>query len=100
MSTQTQINGPGKSDLMFSLFDGKVIEFSMNKNPNQTKLKINEKVKVRITAIEMEDGSGNSWLFKAVDQRTKQTITGYYHSDRRKGHSDYNKKKFNIVKKF
>jgi|GEM_PF-5448681 len=72
----------------------------MNNNPNQTKLKINEKVKVKITALEMEDGSRNSWLFKAVDQRTKQTIAGYYHSDRREGHSDYDKKKFEIIEKF
>lgn len=103
MSTQTPnteiLNGPGKSDLMFSLFDGKVVKFNLNTSPAQSKLKISKKVSVMITSLAIEDGSRNSWLFKAYVVGTNEQISGYYHSDRRKGSMKYDPKKFEIQKK-
>ena len=89
MSTQNKVisNGPGKSDLMFSLFNGKVVTFQIQKEPNKVEVKTH---KMRVTTMMMEDGSHDSWLIQAyfVDNRDSAksgNIYFYYHSGKRTG---------------
>ena len=92
------LNGPGKSDLIFGLFDNKVLTFNFANDqqtagPKSSRLRMTTKLMINITALEMEDGSGHKWNFIGINYRTKEVVTGFY---------DHNTKKgvFNIKKKF
>lgn len=78
------INGPGKFDLMESLFSrGKIVLFEV-KLPNGSV----EKVEFYMIAIGKEDGSAESWLLrmKPIHADSKgPPIKAYYSSISRKG---------------
>lgn len=62
------INGPDKSDLQTSFFNPKLkldLEFlTQKRGPAQTgKLKINQKIKLGITQLQLEEGSGDCFNF-------------------------------------
>ena len=79
------VGGPSKFDLMLSLFDG-------NKEPRRTvefKLEgAREAIVVAITAVQQENGSGESWNFEGqlVNYRCGFNVRGYYSSNSRKGY--------------
>ena len=78
------VKGPSKFDLMLSLFDG-------NKEPRRTvELHLEEArapIAIAITAIEQENGSGESWIFKGylTNYRRGFAVSGFYSSSGRKG---------------
>lgn len=106
MSTQRNIqNGPSNFDLMMSLFDGKVINFDLEtetrtagQQSSSAKFKINEKVNVRISSLEHEDGSGNRWLLKG-STKAEGLFEGYYDHNSRKGYLKFKNPKFKILEK-
>lgn len=86
------IQGPSKFDLMLALFDRKV------NNPRHVDFKLsggNVTTFVVINGVEVEDGSGENWIFKgyaknatATDHqgaKTSSTCFGFYRTDTRKG---------------
>ena len=106
MSTQnnTIAKGPSKSDLIFSLFDMKVVTFYCNSGnrtagPIKKPLTLNEKIQVRVTSLEKEDGSGNKWNFKAVTARDSTLVSGFYDDSTEKGHIVFPEKKFVITER-
>ncbi len=79
-------NGPSKFDLMLALFD--------SKQPNLRRVTFHlsngNKLEASISAVQMEDGSGESWLFTATGRFTTGAIefrscTGYYDTVTRNG---------------
>ena len=92
MNTLEITNGPGKSDLMFSLFDGKVVTFHICEDlgPHHTTdgITITEVTKPRefiIQALMAEDGSRSSWVVEMMEVGTCKTLHCYYHSGKRNG---------------
>jgi hypothetical protein len=114
MSNQNKqiLSGPGKSDLMFALFNDQIVEFhfetgTRTAGPPNTSLIVLTMLEVRITALEHKDGSGDSWLYKGYLETSKVKFSGWYNSKTRKGSSNIslsdkfqlNKKTFDIIKK-
>lgn len=101
MTSQTQISGgPSKFDLMVSLFEGnktprKTIRFKVDsgrRNPvgprnSEESAIIHSDMDVGITAVEQEDGSGESWMFQGYVVSTFRPgrIQGYYSTKTRTG---------------
>jgi hypothetical protein len=98
INNQKILAGPGKSALIFSLFDGKVITLNINTSPAGSKMLIGKKVKVILSGLDLEDGSRDKWLFRAHVIGTFQKIEGYYNCVTRTGHT-HKEKKFVIAKK-
>lgn len=86
--------GPSKFELMMALFDRKVV----NTRGVEFKLKGENNISahVIINGVEVEDGSGESWIFKGYvkgmspalqsgDRSTPSTCYGWYRTDTRKG---------------
>lgn len=79
------VGGPSKFDLMLSLFDG-------NKHPRRTvdfQLEgVNGHIRVAITSVEQEDGSGESWNFGGHlwhDTEKHWHVEGYFGTKGRRG---------------
>lgn len=77
--------GPSKFDLMCSLFDGKIVQFTQEIGNKKT-------IKAVITAIEMEDGSNDSWNIKMLVKESNanpiqvgKSLSAYYSSRNRQG---------------
>ena len=68
------VNGPGNFDLMLSLFDGKGVEFTLEPNI---------RIRVRVTGLKLEDGSGKKWLISLGGE--KASFEGYYNTFTREG---------------
>jgi hypothetical protein len=62
ISTCTITNGPAKYDFQASLFDKKIVQFSINTSSLKTKMDIGEKFNVTVHLAGPEDGSGDSWI--------------------------------------
>ena len=75
------IKGPGKFDLMVSLFDGREIEFT---------LETGKTVRVILRQVEVESGNKDlhSWNLQAVVPAEQYRRVKMYYSDR--GHGLYN----------
>lgn len=78
--------GPSKFDLMCSLFDGKTVQFTQQIEADK------KTVKAVITAIEMEDGSNDSWNIKMLVKESNtssiqagRSLSAYYSSRNRQG---------------
>ena len=83
-------NGPGKWDLMVSLFEG-------NPTPHRKKVRFvvtnghtsdrdSERVDVAITLVEQEGDSGEDWLFEGYKSGTSRgVIHGFYSTQNRTG---------------
>jgi len=97
MSTENQIRdfrseikeGPGKFDLMLALFDNtsshqRTVHFGLTGLDNAY-------AEAKITSIEHEDGSGDSWLFKGYSKHgnLRYKVSGYYSTQTRKGWIEY-----------
>ena len=85
MTTHHDIHqGPPKFDLMLALFDRnpntRNVDFRIGGDRNVTTLVI-------ITGVELEDGSGESWIFKGYVQNTSMSkqCRGWYRTDSRRG---------------
>lgn len=88
-------NGPCKFELMMALFDRK----SVNTRDVEFKLGANDSTIVAhvvITGVEIEDGSGEKWIFKGyvrnVAPTSEQSVPppsrqcfGFYRTDSRRG---------------
>lgn len=80
-------DGPSKFDLMASLFDGKLVEFTQ-----VTEMNYVFKIQARVQSVEQEDGSDHSWnLVIFVHPGTNAPLglnkkySAYYNSRTRKG---------------
>lgn len=88
------IQGPPKFELMLALFDRKVV------NTRSVEFKLaggnNISAHVVINGVEVEDGSGESWIFKGYVRRISMhpeesvppppsNCYGFYRTDTRKG---------------
>jgi len=73
------IDGPGKFDLMCSLFDGKRVFFTVEGG---------EKIEVQTNSVGIEDGSRESWLVSGniVGSGSWEKFSGYFETRRRQGH--------------
>ncbi|MFA5229931.1 MAG: hypothetical protein WC422_00410 [Candidatus Paceibacterota bacterium] len=71
-------NGPGKFEIMLSLFDKKEIAFTLCGG---------HVLGVRITSVQEEDGSGESWNLEGrlTGQFASQSFRAYYSTKRNKG---------------
>lgn len=85
---QDIMEGPGKFEMMVSLFDKKEVELSTIPRNLKGNLNITEKRTVVFVAVEREDGTHDKWIFKATqlfkNQQSKDLI-GFYDAKRRKG---------------
>ncbi len=70
-------NGPGKFDLMMSLFSRQIVTF---------KLGTGSEVRVLITSITQEDGSCESWIISGYIVGYNERFRGYY---RTRGNNGY-----------
>lgn len=86
--------GPSKFDLMVSLFEGNPtprhrVTFTVSPQ-NTIETRFARDLRVSITCIEQEDGSGESWNFKGYVQKDElspsKIVDGYYSSATRKGY--------------
>ncbi len=85
--TRNIIEGPGKSDLQTSFFNPQLklsLLFTLQSRMRQQG-KINIKVRLRITQIQLEDGSGNNFNFWGFDWKSGKDYQGYYSTKTRKG---------------
>lgn len=87
--------GPSKYDLSLALFDRKPV----NTRDVELKLEDDTVVHLVINGVEIEDGSGESWIFKGYLRRLRprpgsdlptvpappSNCFGYYRTDTRKG---------------
>jgi hypothetical protein len=77
--------GPSKFDLMASLFDGKIVQFTQQNNQHP---KI---IKVILLSVEREDGSNESWNLRVLVKGSEfplqigKNLSMYYNSRTRKG---------------
>jgi S-adenosylmethionine:diacylglycerol 3-amino-3-carboxypropyl transferase len=90
--------GPAKFDLMISLFDGKVVQITVDVNASATtsanlkvaaSFKIFPKLEVVFQSIGAEDGSRDSWIGEVyfVGAHYENVRRRYYYNTRtRKGH--------------
>jgi hypothetical protein len=79
--------GPSKFDLVVSLFDGKVVEFTQKTDKNFV-----FKIQAIVTSAEREDASRNSWNLKIyvlpgsnVQGINSKEYSAYYNSRKRTG---------------
>jgi hypothetical protein len=87
------VNGPDKKCLILSLSEGKEISF-------HSEMGINSVVKrIKITGLEKEDNLENEWLVRGFNVETKESFTGSYSSEIKKGKFIFIKKLFKIKKK-
>ncbi|HRZ29454.1 MAG TPA: hypothetical protein P5052_01580 [Candidatus Paceibacterota bacterium] len=70
------VDGPGKFDLMLSLFDNKVLMFELEGG---------QQVPVRVLSIRKEDGSGENWKLKGVSTKSGKDLKIYYSTRRNEG---------------
>lgn len=75
------IDGPGKFDVMASLFEGKVVRFLLEK-PNSRR-----SIEARLNTVQAESGISDrhSWNIEGVDLTDKLNFKGYYASRARRG---------------
>lgn len=77
----TILNGPSKFDLMIALMDThrRSVEFEIQIKKNW--------LKVSISMVQREDGSGESWNFegRTVNVDSPSDVKGYYSTRTRKG---------------
>lgn len=82
-------DGPSKSDLMFSVFDGKVVKITCDIFPSLNgSLKICPKLDVIFSMIGAEDGSHESWIGSVLfcdGEYTHEHRSFYYSSKKRTG---------------
>ncbi len=91
METQlTIVNGPSRWDFAISLFEGeasrqKELKFTLE-DRTRTNRPVNI-VRVRLTGVEREDGSGDKWLFKGYYRlgAVSSKLHGYFDLERRLG---------------
>ena len=81
-------NGPSKFDLMVSLFGGNALDDRTVKMSffDHSLFSQHNDVTFSIIEIEREDGSRESWMFKAY--LNGRPVEGYYSSQTRQGHFD------------
>ena len=76
-------DGPGKSDLIFALFDGKQVFFTVETIG---------KIEVVLTSVGIEDGSRQSWLIRGwivgEGSPEERKFSGYFETRNRHGHID------------
>lgn len=84
------LGGPSKLDLMNSLFEGKIVHFTVQYGYAESKT---TKVKVVVSAVSTEDGSHDKWLLKIVVKesdvyyfKTIRNLSAFYNSRGRIGH--------------
>lgn len=95
MTTQmTILGGCSKFDLMLALFDhgvanSRVALFTLETGDNTSQV-----AQVFITGVDIEDGSGDSWIFRGILRRlgrdrnfgpAARNVHGYFHTGTRKG---------------
>lgn len=81
--------GPSKLNLMLSLFDGSPVEGTQRILNFITES--GRQFNVRISGVDREDGSGESWIirgYNASHSASNQwySCNGYYNTQTRKGH--------------
>jgi len=84
------VDGPGKWDLMLSLFDSTV----SHPRPVSFRVSIKEPIteNVVITQLGREDGSGESWIFEGYaipEEGRNLAVRGWFSTHSRKGHIKY-----------
>ncbi len=80
------LNGPGKSDLQTSFFNPKLnFQLDFLIQIESGRLKINRRLKLRITQLKIEDGSGDNFIFHAFNWNTNENYKGFYSVKGRKG---------------
>lgn len=84
------LGGPSKLDLMNSLFEGKIVHFTVQYGYAESKT---TKVKVVVSAVCEEDGSHDKWLLRLVVKESDisyferlKTLSAFYNSRGRIGH--------------
>ncbi len=93
MSVQHHIlNGPGKSDLMFGLFDNKVLTFNVHygeikpfESKRAKRIIPSSGLRINIIGLQAKDGSSCQWNFTGINHRTKEKIAGEYDHNTKKG---------------
>jgi len=85
MERRELIDGPSKWDLMLSLFDDTLrrVTFVCNIGDDSSG-NYSASLGVLISAVEREDGSGESWNFKGVDN-AHRFVRGYFSTKSRRG---------------
>ncbi len=95
-------NGPAKYDFQASLFDHKVVQFSINTSNVRTTIDIGMKFNVSIHLAGPEDGSGDSWIGEfnitsTVDSSLSEKRAFHYNTRTRKGVVMESIKKWKLV---
>ncbi|MFH1088513.1 MAG: hypothetical protein V1719_01580 [Patescibacteria group bacterium] len=80
------IDGPGKWDIILSLFDNQRITFVCDKDDDLSG-NYSTSLSVWITSIKREDIHGESWEFKGMDNAGR-SVKGYFSPKTRKGEID------------
>ncbi len=82
-------NGPSKYDLQASIFDRKVVQFSINTSALRSTMDIGEKFNCYIEVIGREDGSSESWVgrieIRTLSNEILETRLFYYDTRNRRG---------------
>ncbi len=82
-------NGPSKYDLQASLFDKKVVQFSIDIRAIKGSLEIGQKFDVSVRILGQEDSSAESWIgeFNVMNPQnlTSESRAFYYDTRNRKG---------------
>lgn len=73
-------DGPGKFDLMLSLFEGKTVEFRDSGGVRMT---------VKVNGLAIEEGSRNDWLIDGYFEGTLIRLHAFYDLRTRRGHIDW-----------
>ena len=76
------LDGPSKWDLLVALGDGKVVELMLKFDDTLRA----ERRRVKISSVQAEDGSRESWNLKGYIPSQGRQFEAYYSSRRRKGH--------------
>lgn len=90
VGTCTITNGPAKYDFQASLFDRKIVQFSINTSSLRSTMDIGEKFNVSVHIAGREDGSGESFIGEFyVTSLTNPTLSEkrafYYDTRTRRG---------------
>ncbi len=98
-------NGPSKYDFQASLFDKKIVEFSINTSNVRGTMDIGKKFNVSIHFAGPEDGSSDSWIGEffiqglpgSIDAGKSEKRAFYYNTKTRKGSIVVAGKKLKLV---